>query len=183
MGTGVKIAIVAAIVAVFGIVMVGVYGVSVSNKEVRVRNQGKMQQKNLEVVYDETWKVISQIAQVADKYADDFKDIYSNIMSERYSKGDGSLMKWVHERNPDFDPSLYNKLANAIEGKRAKFAAEQKKMLEIKRVHDDIRLTFPSSLICGGRPEIEVQLVTSAKTQKAFETGEENDVNVFGGQE
>lgn len=179
MSIGIKIGIVAFIVGCLGIVMIGSTFVGYYNSEARVRNQFNAQQKNLEVVYDETWKVISQTAQVSDQYATQFKEIYVGIMDARYSKGDGTLMKWIHEANPNFDPSLYEKLANAIEAKRATFAREQKKALDIKRTHDDLRTTFPSNLICGSKPELELRLVTSTRTSKAFETGVDDEVNLF----
>lgn len=179
MSTGIKIGIVGVIIALLsGIIFAAVF-VGYFNSEARLRNQFNAQQKNLEVVYDETWKVISQTAQVSDQYATQFKEIYVNIMDARYSKGDGTLMKWIHEANPNFDSSLYEKLATAIEAKRATFAREQKKALDIKRQHDDLRTTFPSNLVCGGKPELELKLVTSTRTSKAFETGVDDEVDLF----
>lgn len=179
MGTAGKIAVVALIVVVSLGIIGGCVGIGINNKEIRLRNTANAQQENLKVVYDKTWKVIQQQAQVSDKYAEDFKKIYIPLMEKRYGSGGGGLMKWIQERNPEFTPALYTKLMNSIEGLRGEFANEQKKLLDIKRQHDDMRLTFPSSLICGGRPELDIQLVTSARTSKAFETGEENEVDLF----
>ena len=179
MSTGSKIGIVSAIVVIALGIMVAVSAVGMSNSEVRLRNQATAQQDNIALVYDKTWKIIQQKAGVADEYKEQFGDVYTHIMSERYSKGDGTLMKWIQEDNPTFDSALMVGLSNSIGGLRTEFAHEQKKLLDIKRVHDDVRMTFPSSIICGARPEIKVKLITSGKTKDTVRTGEENDVNLF----
>jgi hypothetical protein len=42
-----------------------------------------------------------------------------------------------------------------------------------------LRITFPGSLFLGGREEIKIQLVTSARTEEAFSTGQENNADPF----
>ena len=43
-----------------------------------------------------------------------------------------------------------------------------------------LKAIFPNSLIIGSRPDLEIKLVTSAKTDEAFRTGQENDgINPF----
>jgi len=154
---------------------------SYSNTEIRLRNKAAAQQKKCEIVYDETWKVISQKAQVADNYKQAFQEIFPVLMEGRYGneKG-GALMKFVNEANPNFDISLYKDLSNAIEAKRAVFTREQGELIAVKQLHDDIRTTAPSSWIVGGRPELDIKLVTSSRTDTAFATGKDDDVNVFG---
>lgn len=166
------------------VVILGVIGVltyfSYSNQEVQLRNSFNAQQKNCTVVYDQVWKIIQQQAGVASKYADDFKEIYPDLINARYGKGDGTLMKWIVEHNPNFDTSLYGKLMNSIEVQRTTFTEAQKKLIDVKREHDNIRTTFPGQVFVGGRPELVAQLVTSTKTEKAFQTGKEDEVDLFG---
>jgi hypothetical protein len=155
-------------------------GVSYNNSEVRLRNQAEAQQKNLEVVFDATWKIIQQKAGVSGQYAKDFKEIYPELMEGRYNNDrGGALMSWITEHNPEFDTSLYADLMRSIEAERTKFAREQKTLLDIKREHDNVRETLPGSIFVGSRPEIEVKLVTSAKTDEAFSSGQENDIDLF----
>lgn len=166
-------------VGVFILVPLLMY-VSYNNREVGLRNRAAAQQKNLEVVFDRTWKIISQIAQVADAGKEAFKEIYPALMEGRYGNArGGALMSWIQESNPQFDMKLYDKLAAAIESQRTDFAREQQKMLDIKREHDDLRLKFPSSFFVGSRPELTVIIVTSSKTDEAFRTGQEDDINLF----
>ena len=89
------------------------------------------------------------------------------------------MMSWITEHNPEFDTSLYKDLMRSIEAERTKFAREQKVLIGIKEQHDNMRTRLPSSVFVGGRPEIEIQLVTSGKTKEAFATGEENDIDLF----
>lgn len=167
------------LMAIFGGI-VGLMYISSNNNEISLRNQATAQQKNLEVVFDRTWKVIQQEAQVADQYKEAFKEIYPALMEGRYGNArGGALLSMITESNPNFDVKLYDRLSSAIEAQRTDFAREQKRLLDIKREHDDVRLKFPGSFFVGSRPEIVVVIVTSSKTDDAFRTGKEDDVTLF----
>ena len=168
------------IAAIFIFCAASVFGMYAryNNAEIGLRSQIKAVQKSNEAVFDSVWKIIKQQAQIADKYKDAFKGIYKGIMSERYSKGDGSLMKWITESNPNFDTKLYEKVSNSIEAQRLSFLREQQKLLDLKREHDNLLKQIPSSWFVGSRPEIEVQIVTSSKSEEAFKTGKEDDTGI-----
>ena len=103
-------------------------------------------------------------------------------MSGRYA-GDAKqspMFKWIQEQNPNFSVELYKNLDDAIEGQREEFAMVQKRLIDIKREHQLLRQKFPSSLFVGGRPELEIQIVTSTKTEETFKSGKEDSVNLFG---
>ncbi|VVB50651.1 Uncharacterised protein [uncultured archaeon] len=168
-------------IGLFLALMAGMMYFSVSNQEITLRNQVKAQQENLKVVFDTTWKIIQQQAEVADQYKDAFAKIYPALMSGRYgNQRGGALLSFIKESNPEFNINLYEKLANSIEAQRITFAGEQKKLIDLKREHDNLRQTFPNNLIVGSRPEIVLEIVTSDKTNEAFKTGKENDVKLFG---
>lgn len=164
-------------------VMFAFWAIGLSNKEKKLFLTGKAAQQNSEVIFDNTWKTIQSEANVTDKYKDGFKEIYIGIAEGRYDNdkegGKQTLMKWVQESNPTFDSGIYEKLMNTIEGSRQSFTIEQKKLIDIDREHKALRATFPNSIIIGGRPDLDIRLVTSGKTKEAFQTGEENDVNLF----
>jgi len=162
------------------LLLVIIVWISASNREIDLRNKITAQQKNVEVVFDNTWKTISQEAKVSEKYKDSFKEIYTELMSERYSESDQqSLMRWVTEANPNFDASIYTKLMSTINATRAEFTREQTKLLAFKNAHDNVIDKFPSSIFVGGRGKIDVNVVTSDKTEKVFEDGKENNIEVF----
>jgi len=153
---------------------------TISNSEVRLRSQVDAQKKNVEAVFDNTWKIIQQQAQVSSEYKDSFREIYSEIMGERYDNArGGALMSWITEQNPNFDVSLYKTLQISIEAQRTNFTREQKKLIDLKREHDVYLTVFPNSLFVGGRPKIEITIITTEKTKEVYRTSEENDVNLF----
>ena len=156
-----------------------VWWMGVSNDEIGLRNKYNGQEKTVDLFYDNMWKTLKQKAGITDKAKDAFKEIYIPMIEGRYSKGDGSLMKWVTEQNPTFDQSMYTNLMNAVEAMRNRFFTEQDKLVSIKQEHDNLRMKFPSSIVVGSKAEIELKLITSAQTKEVRATGEENDVNLF----
>jgi hypothetical protein len=177
-----KLAIVIGIVAVFVVGMLGVSYVSYSNSEIVLRNQIEAQQEANQTVFDQVWKIIQQQAGVTSEYKDSFKEIYSEIMDKRYDNArGGALMSWIHEHNPEFDSSLYGKLMDSIEVQRTQFTTVQKRLIDLKREHDNMLEVFPSSvfLSIAGREEIDIQIVTSTKTKETFATEVEDDIGLF----
>lgn len=164
-------------------VMFAFWAIGVSNDEKKLYLTGKAAQHDNEVVFDNTWKKIQTEASVTEKYKDGFKEIYVGMMNGRYGNdgnaGKETLMKWVQESNPTFDISLYSRLMNTIEASRDEFTMNQKKLIDIDRQHKTMKATFPNSFIIGGRPDLEIQLVTSSKTEAAFKTGKDDEVDPF----
>lgn len=167
----------AAVGALF-IIIVAIMWVSASNSEVRLRNKAEAQEQVCKNNFDNMFKQIAQVAQVADQYKETFKEIYPALIEGRY-KGDQTLMKWVTESNPNFDTKLYSKLVDIIEEKRDDFQHQQDKLADIVREHKDLLGTWPSSMFVGGREPLQVTFVSSANTKEVYRTGEENDIEVF----
>ena len=152
--------------------------ISYNNQDVRLRNRASAQDDIRAAVHDNMWKVIKQVAQVSDKYSEDFKEIYPELISGRYKSG-GGLMKWVQEHNPEFDTSLYQRLIDAIEAERAKFFTAQKELRVIKQEHDDLVGTFPGSFFVRNQEPIKVKMITSTHTENVINSGTDDNVNVF----
>lgn len=174
------------IVAAIGIgivVVIGIFimwGVSISNKEVKLRNLSDAQLQVIEANYDKMWKTIQQQAQITEKAKDSFKEIYVPLIEGRYSDGGGQFMKWIQEHNPQFDQTMYTKLMTSVEALREEFFQEQKKMVSIVNEHENLRETLPSSMIVGSRDVIDFKVISSQKSKSVMTTGEENNINVFG---
>lgn len=166
------------VTVIVGFVLLGLY-FSASNKEIRLRSQADAQRGKIEVVYDQMWKIISQKAQVSDQYKDGFKEIYTGLISGRYSQGDGTLMKWITESNPNFDVSLYKDLMQSIEVERINFTNEQNKMLEIIRNHSNLLNEFPTTYFLSSRSPIEYTVISSTKSKETMKTGIDDDVELF----
>jgi hypothetical protein len=171
------------VLALVGILLVSLVlnVISWSNNEIALRQQVLAQQKVNTTVFDKTWKVIAQQAQVTDKYKDSFKEVYQTIMNERYENSKNVMWQWIQEQNPQFESRLFEKLMVSIESLRNEFQLEQKKLIDLGRQHTVMVSQFPGSLWASllGRNVIELQIVTSAKTEESFKTGQENDVKVF----
>jgi len=167
---------------VFFVVIALLMYFTISNHEVQLRNSILAQQKANTVVFDNTWKIIKQQAGVTDQYKDSFKEIYTQIFSERYGTQNeraGALMSWITEQNPQFDTKLYSQLMTSIEAQRTIFTTNQKKLIDLKREHDTYLEVFPNWLFIGGRSKINIKIVTSEKTEQVFQEGQENDINLF----
>ena len=110
-------AIVGGSILILAIIGLSMY-FSTSNREISLRSDAEAQVRSITLNYDNMWKIIKQKAQVSDEYKNAFDTIYTKIISSRYDKDNGLLLKFVTESNPNFDVSLYRDLSNAIEGQR-----------------------------------------------------------------
>jgi len=92
-------------------------------------------------------------------------------------------MNWIQEAIPNIDAKTFENLQNILVAKRDSWTMRQKELLDFKRVHDNILDVGFRGLVLTkvfGRSKIDVQIVTSGATKMAFETGEDNDTDVFG---
>lgn len=175
-----KLAIGGSIAAIF-ILVFWMMSISYSNKEITLREQIATQQEVLKDFHTVVWKVLQEKANITDKYKGDFQEVYSSIMQERYSgkEGQGNLFSFVMESNPQFDVTLYHDLATTVEAKRTEYFNEQKKLRDLKMQHDLLLERFPGSLFVGGREKVQIQTLSSDKTEQTFQTGKDNEVLEF----
>ena len=161
-----------------GVLLAGTY-FSVNNEEKQLRNLAEAQHGKIETQYDAMWKIIQQKAKVTDKYKESFKDIFVCIIDGRYSQGDGSLMKWIQESNPNFDSTMYKDLMATIDIKRTEFMNTQNRMLDIIREHKNLCMIAPKCWFVSNDSEIEYTIVSSTKSKATMQTGIEDDVELF----
>lgn len=158
-----------------------VFGMNVhyNNKEIELRELAETQKKNIENIFDNMWKILSQKAQVSDQYKEAFKEIYPKLIEGRYSSGDGSLMKWIQESNPNFDVSLYKDLMKSIEVERTHFTKEQTKVLDIIREHKVLCRKIPGSWFISDQSDIEYTVISSTRSKQVIESGVDDEVDLF----
>jgi hypothetical protein len=168
-------------IAILIVAFLGVAGIlmyySYSNKYITLKNLYEAQVEDDKNIFDEVWKVIKGQAGVSEQYATKFKENYQAIMSARNYGGE--MMKWITEANPNFTPEMYVKLQSTIEAQRAKFATAQRKMISYHMEIKNAVQLFPGSLFIGNREIPELKLVTSTKTENAFQTGKDDDSDPF----
>jgi hypothetical protein len=153
--------------------------ISYSNKEISLRNTIAAKMTDNKSEYDNMWKKISQVATVSQKERDSLMQIFVGHATARTTQGDGSLMKWIQESIPNVDSKTFTNLQNTITGSRDAWTMRQKELIDLKREHDNIRTMFPGSLFLASRKPIEIQIVTSTRTDTSFETGKDDSVEVF----
>jgi len=162
----------------FGVIAVilFVWCVGLYNKEARLRNQIVAKQK------DNTWKKISQAAQVTDAQKQALMDIIVGNSKARAGNGNsGQLATFVHEAVPNVDTSTFNQLMNIVTSTRDAWTMRQKELLDFKREHDNLMDVFPGSILFSllGKTKIDVTIVTSGRTEDAFKTGKDDDIDLF----
>ena len=168
------------IVVVLGGVCIFSKGVSVYNTHIDLKNQIEAKQKANEAIFDNTWKKINQTVQVSDKYKDGLKEVLLAYTSGR-SKGDSQLlMDWTKEAVPTFDSSIYKQINNVITSSRDDFTKNQEILIDLSRQHQQFIQKFPNNVFCAilGIKEIEIKVVTSSKTEEAFNTGKEDNIKL-----
>lgn len=167
-----------AVVAVLALIVVMMY-VTYNNQEVSLRKEAEAQKGKVESVHDKMWKTIQQKAGVTDEYREAFEKIYPELISGRYSQGDGSAMKWIQESNPDFDTSLYKDLMQAIEVQRAYFDQAQTRMLDIIRQRETLLETIPAKFFISNKSKIDYTVISSTRSKGVLITGVDDDVDLF----
>lgn len=190
------------IVAITGIALVamafGWYDDAVS-QETAVKAQYQDNQNR----YDSFWKSVVEVAQVQDKYKEDFKEVLIGSIEGRYGEnGSQAMFLFIQEQNPTLDKEVYTKLMNIIEVGRNDFKRSQTTLLDKQRAYErhlkastgmlfagyfdmpnEIKgeLAPPTDLDGDGLVTVlDYRIVTSKKTKKAFETGEDEALDVYG---
>ncbi|TWK29527.1 hypothetical protein CHCC20369_0874 [Bacillus licheniformis] len=75
---------------------------------VSLETQIEAQLKSNESNYDAMWKKFKEMTQVTDLQAEQFKDVYSGLVSGRYEDSK-LLFKAVQEQNPNLNGEVYTK--------------------------------------------------------------------------
>jgi len=163
-------------VAIFAFSLIGFH-----NKEVKLRNLITNKQTDNKNEMDRMWKIISQNAQVTDMQKSALMDIFNSYATARAGSGGGSLANWIKEAVPNVDQKTFLNLQNTISAERAGFANRQKEILDFKREHDNVITTFPNNMYAAilNRQKIDVVIVTSTRTEDAFKSGKDDDINLI----
>jgi len=153
---------------------------STMNMEQTLYQRGLSQQTVCKANYSKMWQILKDKGAVTVEYSEKNKEFVTALMEGRYSKGDGSLMKWITEQNPNFDSSIYKDLMASIEAQRTEFFMEQSKLIDIDREHKTIRRVFPGKWVIGRRPDIGITVIEARAGKDAYITGTEQEIDMFG---
>lgn len=169
------------------IVMMAAGFITISNSEIRLRNTITAKQQDNKSELDNMVKKIMQSGQVSQEQAKQVASVVTGYAEARATggpanQGAGGFINAVAESVPSLPDGFFDvnrNLQNIITSSRDSFTQRQKEILDLKREHDNMITTFPSSLVVGARGKIEVQIVTSARADESFETGQDNDTKLF----
>ena len=154
--------------------------------------------------YDAFWKKVKEVAQVPDKYKDDFKEVLVSETTAKFGEnGSQAAFQWFKDRDINFSDKMYVKIQNVIESGRNDFRQSQTDLLDKQRKYSVHTKNFfgrmwagyyempqaingtlapPSDIDGDGKLTVlDYPIVTSVKTKSVFSAGEDNEpVNVFG---
>jgi len=184
MSTGTKLLIAAAsiILLFFAGCFASVVG---TNNELVAKEQGiRAQYEQNKNNYDNMWKKFKEVSQVPGMYSSDLKEVYNSAIKSRYgSSGSKAMFQWIKEHNPEFDSGMYKKIQVVVESGRNAFAADQKMLIDKKRLYETQIGQFPASIVAGflGFPKIDLSkfsIVTSSSTEDTFGTGKSDELKL-----
>ena len=170
------------ILVFISILVVGVVGkgIGLYNQEITLKNQIVAKQEENKTSFDNMWKKIKQCTNVSDKYKDGLKEVLTAYTNGRKKESSQLLMDWTKEAIPTFDSSIYKQLNNIIVSSRDDFTLNQKQLIDLNRQHDVLLDTFPNNIYFKvmGINKININVVTSTKTEKTFEIGKEDEIDL-----
>ena len=130
--------------------------------------------------YDKMWKTFVEMADVTELQAEQFKDVYTDLIAGRYEDTE-LLFKAVQESNPQLDSSVYTQLQRQIAADRATFSNNQTALIDIIREYNQgVEHSYVIVALLTGRKQYNIDdyIVTSEKTENAFESGKDESINL-----
>jgi hypothetical protein len=177
--------LIAAAIVVGGIVIIGASSyVSAYNTGNRLENVIKATFTDNKNVLAQYSNRIAEAAQIPAMQRDDLTAVVTAALDARYGEeGSQAMFQFIQEQNPNIDSAVYVELQRIINGGRKDFEIAQTRLIDQKRVYE----TNLGSLYRGtwmsiaGYPKIDLDeylIVTNARTEDAFDSGQEEAIQL-----
>jgi len=173
------------LLGVFGAGVLGVFVITASligqyNSAATLRNQYEAKVAANTSEFDNMKKKISQVVQVSDMQYDKLKEILVSYADARTNKSSNVMMNWIKESVPNVDMGTYKQLINIITASRDSWTMRQTELVDISREYNLKLSVFPGNFILPmfGFQKIVPKVITSSATEKAFESGKDDDVKL-----
>lgn len=182
MKKSIVIAIAVIVPLLLGALVIGGAAIGTYNSAAGLKNTYEMKVKDNSSEFDNMWKKISQVCQIADSKKDAFKEIFNGYATARTPEGAGKVMLWVKEQAPNADLKIFDNAQNIIVSSRDGWTFRQKEMVGIAEQYNAMLVKFPSNIFLGlfGFQKIDPKVITSTRTDEAFKTGKDDDVSLKG---
>lgn len=157
------------------------WGVGKYNDAQALKTQYDAKYKANEAVFDNMFKKIAQTTQVTDLQKNSLRQIFNEYATARSGNGNGgSLAKWVQESVPNVDVSVYKNLQNIIVSARDEWTTNQVELVDVAREYNTMLMVFPSNILLKsfGFEKINATVITSTRTENAFNSGKDDDINL-----
>jgi len=163
-----------------GVVVAGGYLIGMYNTQAQMLNHYTMKVKDNSSEFDNMYKKIAQVANVGDMYKNGLKKVLSSYVGGRKAESDKLLMNWIKEAVPTFDASVYKNIQNVVLISRDGWTMRQKELVAIAEQYNATMVVFPGNFVLKfmGFSILDPKVITSSKTEKAFETGKDDDVSL-----
>lgn len=171
--------------------LVGIAAWSIFGNAYNIANKSeiniKYNFKDLENIKSNYTMKIREMAQVPDMYVDALKSVVSDAMEGRYgADGSKAVFQMISEHNPTVDPTMYNRIQQVMEAGRNDFQNAQSKHNDMLGAYEKTLTTFPNNIVYTilSYPKLDLskyQIIIASETQKQFETGIDEKINLKDG--
>jgi hypothetical protein len=177
--------LIATAIVVGGIVVIGAGSyVSAYNTGNRLENVIKATFTDNKNVLAQYSNRIAEAAQIPAMQRDDLTAVVTAALDARYGdEGSQAMFQFIQEQNPNIDSAVYVELQRIISGGREDFRIAQTRLIDQKRVYETALGSFWGGtwMSVAGYPKVDLDeyvIVTNARTEDAFDSGQEEAIKL-----